>query len=330
MVLSLGTLKNIFADLFRLNLNSLFKQQEKDMKTLKIKLAIVALTIVSLNAQSQAEDAKAIKSMCGCFEVTFNFAETFSYSEDSLYHPSHTETSSGLEWAQLVTDEKDKISIQHILQVGDPSDPYIVKHWRQDWLYENTDFYMYNADNEWVFHEKSKADVKGQWTQKVYQVDDSPRYEGSASWVHVDGKSYWENTTDAPLPRREYTTRSDYNLTLRGNRQEITDFGWVHDQDNKKIIRTKGEQDIILAEEKGYNTYVKVPDSRCQGAIDWWTENHGKWQLVRTKWADVYGRNKDLVLEQKVDNKVLYKHLFAEECTKEEDINEIIESFVKK
>ena len=30
-----------------------------------------------------------------------------------------------------------------------------------------------------------KKDVRGQWTQKVYQVDDSPRYEGSSTWVHL-------------------------------------------------------------------------------------------------------------------------------------------------
>ncbi len=290
---------------------------------------------ISANALSQSEkkqkDREAIKSMCGCYEVTFNFAETFNYSNDSLYKPSKTKVDKGLEWAQLVTDEDDKISIQHLLQVGNPSEPYIVKHWRQDWLYQNTDLYTYNANNEWTFKQLKPSEVKGQWTQKVYQVDDSPRYEGSASWVHMDGKSYWENTTPAPLPRREYTTRSDYNLTMRGNRQEITEYGWVHDQDNTKIIRKKGEEDIILAKEKGYNTYVKVDDSRCAGAAKWWKENEEKWALVRSKWSEVYGRNKDLKLENKVDNKVLFKYLLDEEEYQEkEKIEGIIEDFVKK
>jgi len=295
-------------------------------------LFIVSLLTVSITqAQSKKKkDQNAIKEMCGCFEVTFNFAETFQYSNDSLYKPSKKKTDKGLEWAELVVDENNKISIQHLLQVGKPSDPYIVKHWRQDWLYENTDFYMYNGDNNWLFVEKPKAEVKKQWTQKVYQVDDSPRYEGSGTWVHVDGKSYWENTTDAPLPRREYTKRSDYNVTVRGNRHEITDYGWVHDQDNLKVVREAGKDDVILASEKGYNTYKKVPDSRCQGAIDWWKEHKNKWATVRKKWKEVYGRNTDLSLEMKVDNKVLFKHLFAEEMTAEDDINEVIESFVKK
>ena len=298
----------------------------------KLLLSTLLLFIsVSVNAQSKKKkDQNAIKEMCGCFEVTFNFAETFNYSKDSTYRPSKTKVDKGLEWAGLVEDSNNKISIQHLLQVGNPAKPMIIKHWRQDWEYQNTDFYMYNGDNNWVFEQKDKKDVKKQWTQKVYQVDDSPRYEGSGSWVHVDGKSYWENTTTAPLPRREYTKRSDYNITLRGNRHEITNYGWVHDQDNSKIIREAGKEDVVLAKEKGYNTYVRVADSKCKAAADWWQKNNTKWQLVRNKWNEVYGRNTNLSLETKVEFKELYKHLFSDEITKEEEINTIIESFVKK
>mgnify|MGYP003116266460 CR=1 FL=1 len=286
---------------------------------------------LNVNAQKKKkQDKEAIKEMCGCFEVTFNFAETFQFSEDSLYKPSKTKLDTALEWAQLVEDDKNKVSIQHLLQVGRPNNPMVIKHWRQEWLFENENFYMYNGDNNWIFEYKAKNVIKGQWTQKVFQVDDSPRYEGSGSWVHVDGKSYWESTTTAPLPRREYTKRSDYNITMRGNRQEITDFGWVHDQDNDKVVREVGKEDVVLAKEKGYNVYKKVDDSRCQVAKDWWTVHQEKWAIVRTKWADVYGRNKDLSLETKVENKALYKHLFDDEMTVEKEINEVIESFVKK
>nr|WP_299036011.1 DUF6607 family protein [uncultured Tenacibaculum sp.] len=292
---------------------------------------IILLCTLTINAQSKKKkDRQAIKDMCGCYEVTFNFAETFNNSKDSLYKPSRTKKDKGLEWAELIVDENNKISIQHLLQVGNPANPHIVKHWRQDWLYENTDFYMYNGDNNWLFQTKPKSEVKKQWTQKVYQVDDSPRYEGSGTWVHVDGKSYWENTTDAPLPRREYTKRSDYNVTERGNRHEITNYGWLHDQDNKKIIREAGKEDIVIAHEKGYNTYVKVPDSRCKAAQNWWKENQNKWQLVRNKWDEVYGRNTNLSLENKVDNKPLFKYLFSDETSKENEINKTIESFIKK
>ena len=286
------------------------------MKRLHLLYTITLFSTIASTAQNKKElDKEAIKGMCGCFEVTFNFAETFNYSQDSLYKPSKTKVDKALEWAQLFVDEDDKIAIQHILQVGPPNQPYIVKHWRQDWLYENTDLYLYNGDNNWTYTKKSPNQVSGQWTQKVFQVDDSPRYEGSATWVHVDGKSYWENTTPAPLPRREYTTRADYNITMRGTRHENTSEGSIHDQDNAKIMRRSSEDDFILAKEKGYNTYVKVPDERCQGAADWWIKNYDKWATVRAKWEEVYGRDTDLTLKEKVDNKVMYKYRFNEDMT---------------
>jgi hypothetical protein len=293
-------------------------------------ICVLLLITVTIDAQSKkTKDQTAIKEMCGCFEVTYNFAETFNYSKDTTYKPSKNKISSALEWAGLVIDDKNKISIQHILQVGNPAKPMIVKHWRQDWLYQNTNFYMYNGDNNWTFQQKAKKEVKKQWTQKVYQVDDSPRYEGSGTWVHLNEKSYWESTTTAPLPRREYTKRNDYNITMRNNRHQINDAGWFHDQDNSKLLRTDGK-DVLIANEKGYNVYKKVADSRCRVAQEWWDKHNEKWQSVRNKWNEIFNRNTDLTLETKVDNKPLYKHLFSDDITKEGEMNTIIESFVKK
>lgn len=291
------------------------------------------LLFLSLSVQAQhrkAKDREAIKKMCGCFEVTFNFAETFNYADDKNYKPSALKISKGLEWAELVTDENNSISIQHLLLVGPKERQSIVKHWRQDWLYQNTDFYEYDGDNRWNYVSKPKSEVKKQWTQKVYQVDDSPRYEGSGSWVHVDGKSYWENTTTAPLPRREFSIRSDYNITLRGNRHEITDFGWVHDQDNKKIIRKDNATDVVLAEEKGYNTYVRVPDARCAKAQEWWQQNQTSWALVREQWNAVFANKRDLELNKTVDKKPLFRHLFAKDYEfTSENIKQTLGRFVK-
>ena len=284
------------------------------MRRTFIALLLIHITVTVQAQHKKNMDKQAIKKMCGCFEVSYRFAETFNYSDDPNYKPSKNKISKGLEWAQLVVDKKNTISIQHLLVVGPPNNQMVIKHWRQDWLYQNTDFYMYDGFNTWKFEQKQKSEIKKQWTQKVFQVDDSPRYEGSGSWVHIDGKSYWESKTPAPLPRREYTKRNDYNITLRGNRQEITNFGWIHDQDNEKVIREEGTDDVIIAVEKGYNTYKKVADSKCKAAQDWWKEHLDKWSIVRAKWSEVYGRNNTLKLETKVDNKALYKHLFVKTC----------------
>ena len=34
---------------------------------------------------------------------------------------------------------------------------------------------------------------------------------------------------------------------------EITNEGWIHDQDNHKVIRESGKEDVLVADEKGYN-----------------------------------------------------------------------------
>ena len=256
-------------------------------------------------------DYSAIKSMCGCYNVEFNFAETFNYSKDSLYEASKVKNDKALEWVQVIEDSPSKISLQHILIIGDSANHYIVKHWRQDWLYENKDFMMYNYDNNWTYIEKAPIDVAGQWTQKVFQVDDSPRYEGSATWVHVDGKSYWENETSAPLPRREYTKRSDYNVTLRRNRHEITPLGWIHDQDNDKIIRSEEGVDLILAKEKGFNSYTKIENSKCIYGQEWWYENKDKWAVIRSVWEEIYSSGDDLSLKNEVEGVKLYQELFG-------------------
>ena len=118
---------------------------------------------------------------------------------------------------------------------------------------------------------------------KIYRESDVFQLKCIIS--NVDGKSYWENVTPAPLPRREFSKRSDYNVTLRGNRHEITNKGWVHDQDNKKIQKDE-ESQSVLAHEKGYSTYTRVPDSECKSAVEWWKKNYNKWKIVRDKWIN--------------------------------------------
>ncbi|WP_109299160.1 DUF6607 family protein [Aquimarina sp. AU474] len=298
------------------------------MKIEKISTLFLLLVSMIISAQTdkKQKDIEAIKAMCGCYEVTFKYSETFSPKEG--YEKSKDYVTGGLEWAELITDEDNKLSIQHLLIVRDSM---IIKHWRQDWLYENTDVHNYVKGNSWKYTSLKPEQVKGQWTQKVYQVDDSPRYSGSSTWVHVDGKHYWENKTNAPLPRREYTKRSDYNVMIRGNRHEITDYGWVHEQDNDKIIREHQKEDVILAKEKGYNIYTKVADEKCKLASIWWKNNQNFWTSVRAEWDQIYNRNTDLTLKKSVDEKPLYKFLFGMDVkTKRKDIAEVVNKFLKQ
>ncbi|TRX58428.1 hypothetical protein FNH22_13870 [Fulvivirga sp. M361] len=273
------------------------------------RIVILMLCLAAFTSQAQKkkkQDIEAIKAMCGCYEVKFNFAETFATAKDYTFHDNYR--SGALEYVFPVEETKDKIALQHLLVIGDTM---IIKHWRQDWVYENTDLYVYDKDNSWKYKNLPKESVKGQWTQKVYQVDDGLRYEGSSSWVHVDGRHFWENTADAPLPRREFSQRDDYNVMVRRNRQEITGTGWVHEQDNGKVLRKGNTADHLLAREKGWNTYDKVEESKCRLAQNWWAEKQAYWADVRYVWDELFASKKTLTFKKKVDDKVLFMKLFA-------------------
>ena len=96
-------------------------------------------------------DYQAIKKMAGCYNIEFNFAETFNYSDDSSYVKSPNKIAYATELVKVIKDTPSEISLQHILVMGSGKNQFIIKHWRQDWLYENRDFYMYEFDNKWIY-----------------------------------------------------------------------------------------------------------------------------------------------------------------------------------
>lgn len=298
------------------------------MKKRIYQLAALVLSISGVVAQNK-EDVKAIKAMEGCYRVSFNFSETFHTSKD--YERAKNSSSRAYEWIKVEEETPNKIVLQHILIIdpeGKGKDA-LVKHWRQDWLYENTDFYLFDKENHWTYKKLSPKDVKGQWTQVVYQVDDAPRYAASGSWVHIDGKKYWETNADAPLPRRDLK-RKDYNVLNRTNRHEIFDWGWLHEQDNKKILRKDGEKDIVIVEEKGLEYYRKIEDAKCQVAKDYWKEYAPLWKSVRTAWDGIMDRKKDLYVQKDVPDTHLYGPLIKLNPDQHKEAKKLVEDYVIK
>ena len=295
-------------------------------------LLLIFPTAILANKKKKA-DIDAIKGMCGCMDIKFEFAETVSPQKDYKFYENYL--SGGRELAFIVEETPDKLVIQHILVI---MDTMIVKHWRQDWIYEGEEIFMYDKDQRWIKKTLNKKERKGKWVQKVYQVDDSPRYEGIGSWVMVDGKTYWESIADAPLPRREYSKRKDYNVMKRGNRHEIKNFGWIHEQDNIKIMR--GDTDIIIAEEKGWNTYKRIDESNCKAAIDWWADNKSYWKNVRTVWDEYFKEKNIISLHTQINKKPMFSEFFelgskvesqtSEIFSQEKELIKNIKSIIKK
>jgi hypothetical protein len=270
-------------------------------------LGTVAAVALFLSVDSQTpKDKLNVDKLCGCFEVEFKYAETFSPDQNYKYY-DREEISGGTEFIFPVEVSDTKVVMQHLLVV---TDSMIIKHWREDWTYENPVIWKYKGDKVWVKEQLKPEDVKGKWTQSVWEVSDAPRYQGASEWMTIEGKTVWQNTTDAPLPRREYSVRNDYNILKRTNRLVITNDGWLHEQDNKKIIRKDGA-DKLLVEEKGINSYKRLDDSRCASAKAYWEKNKVYWTKVRKAWEEYTNVNSTVQLKSQVDGKVLHDHLFA-------------------
>ena len=66
-----------------------------------------------------------------------------------------------------------------------------------------------------------------------------------------------------------------------------------------------------MAEEKGYNTYKKVEESKCQIGINWWEKNKIFWMDVRSVWDELLPSLNDLTIQHTVEDKKLHERLFA-------------------
>ena len=97
---------------------------------------ITSLLLLAATATVQAQQdngRQQINNLCGCFEVEFKYAETFSPNKDYKFHDRET-ISDAIELALPVETSNNKVVIQHLLVIDDST---IVKHWREDWTYEN-------------------------------------------------------------------------------------------------------------------------------------------------------------------------------------------------
>ncbi|MFN2259590.1 MAG: DUF6607 family protein, partial [Parasphingopyxis sp.] len=126
-------------------------------------------------------DRQAILDMAGDYRVRFDMRETTSWRED--YTPLEPAMSGGFESVRVIEDSGERIVLQHLLVVGTAEDPHVVKHWRQDWIYEPESYLAYAGNGRWNLEPVPEDRRAGAWSQTVWQVDDSPRYGGYGRWT---------------------------------------------------------------------------------------------------------------------------------------------------
>ena len=268
----------------------------------------------------QERDRRAILAMAGGYRTSFDFIETVGFVDDYEAKPPYQ--SWGTEYVYVVTNEPDFVSLQHIIVMffetpdGEIAGPAVVKHWRQDWQYEDLDIHAYVGHSTWERRQKDNEAVRGTWSQSVYQVDDSPRYQAIGRWEHDGNYSSWtsENTW-RPLPRREYSVRDDYHVLSGTNRHTITPTGWVHEEDNLKLVLnadgTPREADPYLAREAGLNRYDRIVEHDFSAGDGYWEATGGFWADVRAAWDETFELHETIVLKSKYDDRRMFETMFA-------------------
>lgn len=262
------------------------------------------------------KDRRAILALAGSYRISFDFIETMGFTKG--YKPPKPYFSWGTEHVQVLASEEKFISLQHSLVMyfkdkdGKEMGPMVMKHWRQDWTYEDNELQTFRGNSTWA-HEKLKPQrVKGKWTQAVFQVDDSPRYEVVGEWNHTGGMSAWRSDSCwRPLPRREFSVRSDYQVLQGVHELTITANGWVHTQQNQKVALGEKGKITIVGQELGVNRYERISEPSLKAAETTWEKTGEYWKEVRAAWANVFEKHPAFSLKSEVDGKKLYQLHFG-------------------
>lgn len=256
------------------------------------------------------QDRRAILALAGNYRVSFDFTETVGLVED--FKPTRPYFSWGTENVTLLEDKGKSISLQHSLvmyfkdEKGETSGPHVMKHWRQDWTYEDPELQVYQGDMTWK--KSPTPSPQGKWSQAVFQVDDSPRYEVAGAWSHEGGLSIWRSDNcPRPLPRREFTIRKDYNVLEGTHEISITPNGWVHVQSNRKLQANKDGSRKYVGQELGVDRYEEITSPELAPAFNqYWAKTSGYWKDVRDTWSSILTERDSFSMKDTYDGKQLF------------------------
>jgi hypothetical protein len=264
-------------------------------------------------------DRQAILSMAGAYRTSFDFIETVGFTPE--YEPPAPYQSWGTERVYVVANELEFISLQHIIVMhfaaedGTLSAPMVVKHWRQDWQYQDTAMHAFQGQGVFKRQALDATAAAGTWTQTVYQVDDSPRYEAIGRWTHTSGVSFWQSDDRRrPLPRREFSVRDDYQTLFGSHRITITPHGWTQEEDALKLVlddrnHPRAEQPY-LAREAGLSRYDRIVGYDFSAGDDYWRNTGPFWSRVRDYWTALYRNESTFYFVKSVEGVPLYMALF--------------------
>jgi hypothetical protein len=264
-------------------------------------------------------DRRAILAMAGTFRASFDFLEVVGFRPGFV--PDRPYQSWGTEYVYVVHDEPRFVSLQHLLVMfmrtadGDVQGPFVTKHWRQDWRYEDSELLTYRGRNTWAVERLDRAQATETWTQAVFQVDDSPRYAAYGRWEHFGNVSTWVSSrTWRPLPRREFSVRKDYDVLVGTNRHTVTPTGWVQEEENWKVVLDDrgrpAATEPVVAKEIGLNRYERLEGFDDSAARRYRERTDSFWGEVRAAWRDVASTRRRFAMRAAPDQAQLFTPLF--------------------
>ncbi|QGX39945.1 DUF6607 family protein [Permianibacter aggregans] len=311
-------------------------EKDKAEKTYQVEYPLVTTKLVGCQPHEKKFDCdrRAILAMTGEYQVDFHFEEVAGYRAE--YQTKAPYKSRGFEFVKLIEDDGTRIVLQHVLV---SKEGHVVKHWRQDWEYEQTSTWQFTGDRSWARRTIPTEQVKGSWVQTVWQVDDSPRYAGVGAWQHHSNVSSWNSdVTWRPLPRREFTSRSDYDVLEARNRHEIHSSGWLHLQDNLKRDQQAESDQRYIAREIGIDRYTRISGYDFAKGYEYWQKTAEFWQIVRQSWAELFARHQRIALHNKVDDKTLWMVMFeladkplpSDTVAQRKQVNQVLQRYLKQ
>jgi len=260
------------------------------------------------HAEGLERDRQAILAMVGEYRVSFNFEEG---DPAPGYEPKRRYRSGAYEMVLVAEDTGERIVLQHLLVHRAAG--FVVKHWRQDWQYQAPARLEFTEDQTWRLRPIDPAITKGAWTQCVYEVSDAPRYCGTGKWTYENDTPAWTSDTGwRPLPRREYTRRSDYNALGIVNTHRITPEGWMHEQANRKVVRD-GEREVsTLVKETGANDYRRIAGFNFSSGYRYWENTADYWRRIRAEWDRRIAEGQGVHLNYPVDGMKMIMSMYVQ------------------
>jgi len=275
----------------------------------------VALQEEGLDARER--DRRAIRALAGTYQVSFEFLETVplrpGYERAAPYRSWATEI------VYVAEDTPQRIVLQHVMLMyfvdedGSVSNPMLIKHWRQDWTWQDRTRWRYRGGAVWEKAVLPAAAVAGTWSQAVWGVTDAPRYEVAGRWHHDGNHSVWRSDeARRPIPLRD-SGREDYDVVASAYSIVVTPEGWLHEHRNRKIeLAVSGEPAAPhpnLVRELGLNRYRAIAGFGSGPADVFWAKTAPFWAEVRAAWDAELAKRDRIGLRHQHEGLSLFEHL---------------------